>query len=164
MKPGDILLVDTNVIIEAFRVGCFAALASSFRLETVEECLAETQAGNAVRAKYVPIDEATLRAKMARIHPVTEEEQAQLIASCPRAFDLDRGERALYAHALQRQDCWIIANADRAAVLIGFDLGWTDRFYSLEELANRAGRRDLGLKKHHCRAWLAQVKTESSLR
>jgi hypothetical protein len=38
-------LVDTNVVIESHRVAAWRALTGGYRVETVEECVAETQIG-----------------------------------------------------------------------------------------------------------------------
>lgn len=39
------VLVDTNVILESYRVESWRALAGGYRVETVEECVMETQTG-----------------------------------------------------------------------------------------------------------------------
>lgn len=39
------VLVDTNAILEACRVGCWRALAARYAVETVEDCVTETQTG-----------------------------------------------------------------------------------------------------------------------
>ena len=39
------VLVDTNVILEAHRTGTWRALTGGYRVETVEECVTETQTG-----------------------------------------------------------------------------------------------------------------------
>jgi len=44
--PGKRVFVDTNVIIEAHRVGCWNALCGSFSIETVEKCLQEATSGH----------------------------------------------------------------------------------------------------------------------
>jgi hypothetical protein len=38
----DVFLIDTNVIIEAYRVSCWNALAGRFKLVTVETVIEET--------------------------------------------------------------------------------------------------------------------------
>ena len=38
------VLVDTNIILERYRVGSWRALAGGYSVETVEECVEETQA------------------------------------------------------------------------------------------------------------------------
>jgi hypothetical protein len=39
------VLVDTNVILECWRVGAWKALSSGYAVETVEDCVIETQTG-----------------------------------------------------------------------------------------------------------------------
>ena len=51
VKPGAVVLVDTNVIIEAHRTGTWAALAGAYAVETVEDCVTETQTGYQRRAR-----------------------------------------------------------------------------------------------------------------
>jgi len=77
MRRGDIVLVDTNVIIEAVRVGSWRALRSTFRVETVEKCREEARSGNQRRAGYVTVDDAALREDLA-VHAVTGMELAKL--------------------------------------------------------------------------------------
>jgi hypothetical protein len=39
------VLVDTNVILESWRIGAWNALAGGYGVETVEDCVIETQTG-----------------------------------------------------------------------------------------------------------------------
>jgi hypothetical protein len=39
------LLVDTNVILECWRIGAWGALSGGYLVETVEDCVIETQTG-----------------------------------------------------------------------------------------------------------------------
>ena len=39
------VLVDTNAILESFRVGSWRALTGGYDVETVEDCIIETQTG-----------------------------------------------------------------------------------------------------------------------
>ncbi len=39
------VFADTNVILEAFRTGCWTAIASRFAIETVEKCVEEALTG-----------------------------------------------------------------------------------------------------------------------
>ena len=43
------VLLDTNVIIEAYRTRTWRALASVYRVETVEDCVTEKQTGFQLR-------------------------------------------------------------------------------------------------------------------
>lgn len=44
-RHGGPILVDTNVILESFRIGAWRALSGGYALETVEDCVTETQTG-----------------------------------------------------------------------------------------------------------------------
>jgi len=56
MTKGDIVLTDTNVIIEAHRTKCWRAVVNAFKVETVEKCCEEAATGDKRRADYVVID------------------------------------------------------------------------------------------------------------
>ena len=45
LDRGDSVLVDTNTIIEARRTLAWAALVGGWQVETVEDCVMETQTG-----------------------------------------------------------------------------------------------------------------------
>lgn len=66
---GDIVLLDTNVIVEAHRVRCWKMLAQSFRIETVEECCVEAATGDRRRQDYVEVDVEDMR-KLVAVHEV----------------------------------------------------------------------------------------------
>ena len=54
------VLVDTNVILEAHRAGVWRALAGGYPVETVEECVTETQTGYQRRSPERRIDEPAM--------------------------------------------------------------------------------------------------------
>lgn len=157
MHQGQIILADTNIIIEAFRTQCWNALAAYYRLETVEKCYEEALAGDRYRPGYVEVNARILKEKLVihRVHPV---EEATLALVWPGVDALDAGERHLFAHAHKRTDAWIITCADRAAIKIAFALGWKERTCSLEKLSEFAGAKP-NLKRHFTEAWLSQVRT-----
>ncbi|MEW6246511.1 MAG: hypothetical protein AB1555_07360 [Nitrospirota bacterium] len=138
MKPGQVILVDTNIIIEAVRVGCWTALTNHFRVETVPKCCEEARTGDLHRPGYVQVSEGDLQARLT-VHAVSDTELANLVLRDPDSFRLDDGERHLWAHALGRHDDWHGCCCDRAAVNAAVRLGWADRLVALEELANHAG-------------------------
>ncbi|MGC8074344.1 hypothetical protein ACP3W1_27665, partial [Salmonella enterica] len=72
--------MDTNVILEAHRTGCWRALRGGLRLETVEECVAETQTGAQRRRPEQRIDETILRRDLKSVHTVTDRERAAALA------------------------------------------------------------------------------------
>ena len=50
MRHQGPVLVDTNVIFESHRVGALSALTGGYSIETVEDCVMETQTGQHKRA------------------------------------------------------------------------------------------------------------------
>ena len=62
------VLVDTNVILEAYRAGAWRALADGYPMETVEECVTETQTGFQRRSPERRIDEKELRDSPRAVH------------------------------------------------------------------------------------------------
>ena len=68
------VLVDTNVILEAHWTGSWPALTGGYAVETVEDCVTETQTGFQRRRPERRIDQAALRARLAGVHPVSDSE------------------------------------------------------------------------------------------
>lgn len=157
MQRGQIVLVDTNIIIEAVRTRTWNALTSSFALETVDKCLEEVRTGDPMRRDYVAVEKDTLKG-VRNAHPVSRLELMRLAVALPAANELDAGERELFAHALGRTDVWVASCADRAALMAAFSLGWKDRMVSLEALAHFAGAKP-DLKHHFRERWLSDVRT-----
>lgn len=106
------VLVDTNVILESHRIGAWAALAGGYTVETVEDCVTETQTGFQRRRPEQQIDAKELRASLAAVHVVEDRELAAVAISAPD-IALDLGERSLWAHALTRVDGWILCGQIR---------------------------------------------------
>jgi hypothetical protein len=138
VQRGQVVLVDTNIIIEAVRTGCWNALTVHFQIETVEKCCEEARTGEAHRPGYVEVAESALRARLTA-HPVSGAALFELSQRYPDADRLDAGERHLWAHALGRTDEWLATCCDRAAVNAAVQLGWQDRIVSLQDLATAAG-------------------------
>lgn len=134
------VLVDTNVILESHRVGAWRALAGGYRVETVEDCVMETQTGFQQRREERQIDERELRAALKAVHAVEDREHAELAV---RVHDmaLHRGEASLWAHALNRNDAWLLCGPDKASLRCGVHLGFRERLVSLEGLLGAAGHR-----------------------
>ena len=134
------VLADTNVILEAHRVGSWRALASGYGVETVEDCVTETQTGFQRQRPERRIDAGELRASLAAVHPVGTRERAEMAL---RAHDivLDRGEASLWAHALRRDDAWVLCGPDKASLRFGVRMGFRERLVSLERLLDDAGHR-----------------------
>ncbi len=157
MERGQVVLVDTNIMIEAVRTHCWNAIANHFAVETVEKCREEARTGGPMRRNYVPMELSDLECVRV-VHVVTESERANLALNLQTADALDAGERDLFAHALVRNDAWIASCADRAALKGAFALGWKDRMVSLESLARTAGIKP-HLKDHFLERWLSKERT-----
>ena len=121
------VLVDTNVILECFRVGSWRALTGGYAVETVEDCVTETQTGFQQRRPELQIDATALRATLKAVHPVKDAERAVVALRAPD-IALDIGERSLWAHALARSDAWILCGPDKASLRFG--VGWDLRIGS----------------------------------
>ena len=147
------VLVDTNVILEAHRVSAWRALAGGYRVETVEECVTETQTGFLQRPPPRRIDEKGLRTSLGAVHAVGNRERADLAVRVPD-IALDAGETSLWAHALSRGDAWILCGPDKASLRCGVRLGFRERLAALEGLLDGAGfRSGRALRKQYTKAW-----------
>ena len=132
------VLVDTNVILECWRVSAWRALSSGYRVETVEECVIETQTGFQRRRREQQIDQASLQQSLAAVHRPGPKEFAVLAVQAPDIV-LDLGERALWAHALTRNDDWLLCGPDKASLRCGVRLGFRERLVAAGNIA-RCGR------------------------
>ena len=97
------VLVDTNVILECHRIGSWKTLTGGYRVETVEECVRETQVGAQLRRQEQRICKDRLVERLATVHSVVDRELAEL-AVRTLGIHLDEGERNLWAHAISRDD------------------------------------------------------------
>src|SRR6266446_8133677 len=77
------VLVDTNVILECWRVDAWRALSSGYRVETVEDCGTETQTGFQRRRAEQRIDAAALQKTLAAVHKPEAREFAVLALQAP---------------------------------------------------------------------------------
>lgn len=151
------VLVDTNAIIEAHRTHSWRALSHGWRVETVEACVAETQTGFQLRRPEEAIDAAELRDSLAAVHSADVRERAEL-ALRKGGIALDEGEEALWAHALGRNDAWLLCGPDRASLRCGIRLGQRERLVSLEGLLTRVGHRPAtGLRPAYTKRWHDRV-------
>lgn len=156
-RPEKPILVDTNAIIEAHRVQGWLALADSYNIETVEDCVTETQTGFQNRPPEQQIDAQMLRASLGEVHPVRDIERAALALRIQGIF-LDSGEESLWAHALGRNDLWLFCGPDTASIRAGVRLGFRDQIISLESLFDGIGHRPkVSLKDAYTRRWLRKT-------
>jgi len=139
LKPKQIVLVDTNIIIEAVRLKCWKALTTYFHIVTVSQCCEEVLTGNRRRPGFVEVTQGDLERHLT-VCLVSEKDLACLDThEAVETFGLDYGERHLWAHALQRTDDWFACCCDRAAIDVAVRLGWKDRLKALQELVVQAG-------------------------
>lgn len=159
------VLVDTNAIIEAWRVNAWRALCGGYALETVEECVIETQTGYQKRRPEQQIDRDTLLAGLEAVHKVSDAERAAALVRDGEIAMLDEGEKALWAHALTRSDAWVLCGPDKASLRIGVRLNLRDRLFSLERLLEEAGfRPKTALKSAYRQDWLSRTLVELAQR
>ena len=154
------VLVDTNAILESHRAGSWRALAGGYPVETVEDCVTETQTGFQRRRPERRIDAGKLRASLAAVHSVADRERAALAVRAP-GIELDRGEASLWAHALHRNGAWVLCGPDKASLRFGVRMGFRERLVSLERLLDDAGHRPSPpLRTAYTRRWLNETLNE----
>jgi hypothetical protein len=155
------LLVDTNVILECWRIGAWTALASGYSVETVEDCMIETQTGYQNRRTEQTVNEAALRASLANpACKVTDAQRAMLALEAPE-IQLDPGERSLWAHALTRTDAWMLCGPDKASLRFAVRVGFRDRIAALETLLEAVGYRPrVEFQRAYTAKWLAVTLSE----
>ncbi|WP_413990549.1 hypothetical protein ACMDCR_32390 [Labrys okinawensis] len=152
------VLVDTNVIIECWRIGAWKALTGAYAVETVAMCFIETQTGFQKRRPEEQIDSTVMAMTLRQVHPVGAEELASALVRDPEIGFLDPGEQSLWAHAIERKDAWVLCGPDKASLRIGIRMGLRDRLMSLERLLGDAGFRPrAGLKVAYTQKWLEQT-------
>jgi hypothetical protein len=151
------VLVDTNIILECWRVGVWRALTGGYRVETVEDCVIETQTGFQRRRQEQQIDNAALRVSLAAVQKVGDAERAAAIVRESMFSFLDLGEQSLWAHALSRKDDWVLCGPDKASMRFGVRLGLRERLVALEGLLQDVGYKASGLRPAYTSVWLAKT-------
>ena len=160
VRPGAVVLVDTNVIIEAYRTGAWAALVGAYGVETVEDCVTETQTGYQRLAREQWIEDDDLRRSLSAVHEIADRECAELAVRIG-GIALDRGEESLWTDALGRTGMWFLCGPDRASLRVGVRLQVRDRLVSMEELLDGAGHRARRpLRPAYTRNWMNGVLSE----
>lgn len=152
------VLVDTNAILESWRVDAWPALAGGYGVETVEDCVTETQTGFQRRRKEEQVDRASLLDSLSAVHKVGDAELAAAAVRDPAFSVLDVGERSLWAHALTRSDAWVLCGPDKASLRFGVRLGLRDRLVALEDLLRDTGHRPrIPLREAYTSTWSAKT-------
>jgi hypothetical protein len=159
------VLVDTNAIVEAWRIGAWRALCGGYSLATVEECVIETQTGYQNRRPEQRIDRQALLAGLKAIHKVSDAERAAALIRDGEIAMLDEGEKALWAHLLARSDNWALCGPDKASLRIGIRANFRDRLISLNRLLDGAGfRPKTPLRCAYRQDWLSRTLVELAQR
>ena len=154
-KPS--VLVGTDIMVQCHRAGSWKALSGGYRLETVAQCVAKASLERRRRREQHRIDRARLIASLNAVHEVGERELALLALQTCGVF-LTADEAALWAHALGRDDEWILCGSDAANRLCAERLGVRERLASLERLLDDVGRRSREqLRTHDTERWRRKV-------
>jgi len=165
VKSGDLVLIDTNAIIEAVRTGCWSAITGQLRVETVEACRQEALTSPPTPGPgYVLVSEENLR-RLASVQTVDSVMRAAFKLAYEDADGLDAGEHDLlaYAHSLS-DEAWVVCSPDKASIRAATALGFGDELCSLEELIAAVGTRPrLSLRSHFSTHWLVSFRTKVRL-
>jgi len=159
------LLVDTNVLIEAVRTGCWRPITGQLALETVEACRREAVAGSESSIRgYVRVSEDDL-ARLRTVHRVDAVMRASFKLAYEDADALDVGEHDLFALAhANAEDEWALISPDKAAIRAAMALGIGDGMVSLEDLVGRVGARPKpALKTQFTSQWLVSFRSRLKL-
>jgi hypothetical protein len=164
------VFVDTNVILEAFRTGCWAAICERFAIETVEKCIEEALTGDPTEPGRVDVPSDELIGGLSARQAVTKKELATFALTHPESQALDDGELHLlawlHANGLLSKVMVLLSTADKAAIVATGRLDGLDALVSLEHLAQNSGatKGQLASLQHHYRnAWLDEIKSKVRL-
>ena len=132
-----VILVDTMIMIEAVRTGCWNAITGARTVVTVPECAEELRRGDASAVEYVGVSEQDIA--RSTVQPLPPQAAARFRLDYPEADGLDPGERDLLALATSRTDEFRVCSCDKAALRAAKALGWLDRVVSLQALSDEVG-------------------------
>ena len=159
------VLVDTNVIIEAVRTGCWRAITGQLEIETVEACASEALAGSHSHVRgYVTVTRDEL-SRLQVVHAVTPAAQAAFKLTYGDADSLDQGEHDLLAFAhVDSSEERAICSPDKAAIRAAVAVGLGDRVVSLEEMVTSVGARPSPpLREQFTSRWLVSFRSKVKL-
>jgi hypothetical protein len=156
---SDIHYVDTNVVIECHRVGCWGAITSNLKLATVDQVIQECGTGGG-NPNYVVVNVVSVREDVDS-RSVTKKELVELRLQLCGRVSLDPGEEHLLARAIQDPTSWHICSPDNALVRGCWILNRLDRVISLEELLEVIGHiAKIPLKRQYTKSWLVGKRTD----
>lgn len=160
------VLVDTCIIIEAFRINCWKTLCQNLSVETVQCCVDECCRGDPLKPGRVSIPREELVAGLASIHEVSDLMLAKLSLENDDLPALDDGEFHMMAWLHSNPSEAIltaISTSDRAAVRAAHVIRLLDQVTSLQELAkmSHVGPKQLGILEHHfTEDWLSTLRMQ----
>jgi hypothetical protein len=158
LQDSAVVFVDTMIVIEAVRTGCWNAISGQRRIVTVEECADELGRGDASAPGYVTVSENDIG--RATVEPLSAEGAVTFRLNYPAADGLDPGERDLLALAYGWGCDFVLCSCDKAVVVAAHTLGWLDRVISLEALSATVGARpNPPLKPQFTEARMSQWRT-----
>ena len=186
MAPQPSVLIDTNIILEATRIGVFQQLRARGGLVTVKRCCEEALSGKTGERGRIIVAPDELSDPLSVVE-VSQAGRVHVALLHPESSVLDDGERDLLVHAFEidrnnnpgamgaafaraghsvsnatRE--FSIVTADQAAVRVAMLMGFGDRLLSLEEvLRSVALKESQSLKSHYTRATLSSWKTRHKL-
>ena len=161
-RPQGIVLVDTNVIIEAHRLRCWNRIAGSYEIITSNECIEECSRGRQSRTGYVKIEIPKLKSQV-RGFKVKDIDRARLELKLQSRVDLDQGEKDLLALFLTIRSNYMICSSDKAALRAGYILGIIDKYISLEELVFQVGQSKVRFREQYTQRWLETQRMDLKL-
>ena len=166
IKPKRVF-VDTNVIIEAFRVGCWKGLCKNCSVETVEKVVQEALAGDPTARNYVVVDKDELLNTLSAVHPVDDLMRARFSLAIERPEALDAGEADLLAFLYSQgpgfDSCLILSTADMAAISAAGEINLLDNMEALQVLAKQFGisnEQVANIRRQFSKEWLAGIKIQ----
>jgi hypothetical protein len=144
------VLMDNCAISGAIRAGVWNMLLGGYAMETVEEVARE--AGTLFRKlpEHYELAEGFRRLTIHGVDTLARAELAMRTSGLP----LDEGERDLWAHAIGRDDAWILCGPDIASLRAAVRLGLGDRIVSLESLLGGLGVNNKKLSQEQTEKWL----------
>ena len=158
LQDSAVVFVDTMIVIEAVRTGCWNAITGQHKIVTVEECAHELRRGDASGPGYVTVRENDIG--RATVEPLSADAAVTFRLEYANADGLDPGERDLLALAYGWGCDFVLCSCDKAVVVAAHTLGWLDRVVSLEALSEAVGARpNPPLKPQFTEARMSQWRT-----
>lgn len=158
------------VVFTAFELGCWKLLANAYRIETVSAVVSETQTGDPLNPRRVPVPLPELKAGLAAVHTPSKRDLATFATGHPRLLTLDPGERDLLtwlkAHESPSANLLWVTTTDKAALVGCNTLAWLDAVISLERLLQGCGAQPAvfsALPQHYREVWLSEIRTKIRL-